>query len=195
MPVARRTLLVGLGATALLPGCALVFTGPKGRDVRTKKIIVGYLVLEILLAIGVVGVSVNGLLISVPLGVIALIVDFATGAIYKRVDGRPWGGSPGGGGDDDEGEDDEEPPRDMLAPTPVTRFQPCAEGSVLLTSAPEAAEAAVLAFARHAGGCAGCLAALASEGPVEVLPGGPVLARASATVRSDGLADAGLTEP
>jgi hypothetical protein len=58
-------------AAAATPGCALIFDGAKAPENRDyERILWGYLILDILLT-----------------GLIGLIIDFATGAIYARSGG------------------------------------------------------------------------------------------------------------
>ncbi len=72
----RRGLFsVFLGAAATLPGCALIFDGGKNPEDRDySRVLWGWLILDILLT-----------------GLIGLIIDFATGAIYARKGGRMGG--------------------------------------------------------------------------------------------------------
>ncbi len=76
----RRSFLAGsifAGAIATMPGCALIFDGGKGPDERDHgRILWGYLILDILFT-----------------GLLGLVIDFATGAIYARKGRRVATGS------------------------------------------------------------------------------------------------------
>ena len=96
---------VGLMSVAFaLPGCALMFTGSKEKDERGD-IQVGFLLLDLALVLGFVAVTVNGFPITVPLGILALIMDFSTGAIYKRASWVSRDQEEDEDGDEDEDED------------------------------------------------------------------------------------------
>ena len=86
----RRQLLVQLGAVGALAGtsgCATILHGPTVKGHRGK-LRVGLFILELALTLGLVFVSINGLPITMVIGLTALIVDFSTGAIFHGPSNR-----------------------------------------------------------------------------------------------------------
>lgn len=115
----RRRLLTSAGAGLVLagaPACALVFDGPKPPEERDYgRILWGWLLLDILF-----------------LGIIGVLVDFLSGAIYARKD----------------------PEEDSL-PSWSRRIEPCEEATTRLVALGRARPAA--AWLRvHLGECAHC---------------------------------------
>jgi hypothetical protein len=76
----RRTFLIGTSLLAVVsatPGCALIFDGGKGPDERDYgRLLWGWLILDILFT-----------------GLIGVVIDLATGAIYVRRGGATMAGT------------------------------------------------------------------------------------------------------
>lgn len=119
----RRLFLASFLGMMALPGCGLILSGSKSKDERGR-FSIGFLLLDIVFGVFVVTISANGVLLSVPL---FIIIDLATGGIYRRSERAPI-----------DVEDDDDLPERELGEDPLTGCFPrteimlCAEGRGLV---------------------------------------------------------------
>jgi len=147
----RRLVLLGSLAFLSLPGCALLFKGPTEKYQR-EGIRWGFVVLD---ALWWAAVGVGGTVVPIPLCVFFLIIDFSTGAIYKRREGPSL--------PDDDFEEELEGQRLERLLDGAEPLGVCPEMRLAATqTAPGDLPAFAEAFRRHLETCETCRGALAA---------------------------------